>query len=77
VDINRFWKTIKENIRISAKESLCYYEMKKHKPCFNEGCSELLDYRKVSQIAVITGSKTNKWGCHEQYKMRSQQAIQE
>jgi hypothetical protein len=43
VDINRAWESIGGNIKISAKESLCYYELKKHKPWFDEGCSELLD----------------------------------
>jgi hypothetical protein len=32
VDINRAWETIRENIKISAKMSLGYYELKKHKP---------------------------------------------
>jgi hypothetical protein len=32
VDINRAWKAIRENIKISAKESLSYYELKKHNP---------------------------------------------
>jgi hypothetical protein len=32
VEINSAWETIRENIKISAKESLGYYEMKKHKP---------------------------------------------
>jgi hypothetical protein len=36
VDINRVWETIRENIKISAKESLGYhvgyYELKKRKP---------------------------------------------
>jgi hypothetical protein len=30
VDIYRAWKTIRDNIKISAKESLSYYELKKH-----------------------------------------------
>jgi hypothetical protein len=55
VDINRPWETIRENINISAKERLRYYELKKHKPCFNEGCPKLLDKKK--QIAVFTVSK--------------------
>jgi hypothetical protein len=46
VDINRTWETIRENIRISAKESLRFYELKKYMPWFNEGCSKLLDQRK-------------------------------
>jgi hypothetical protein len=32
VDINRAWETIREKIKISAKESLRYYELKKHTP---------------------------------------------
>jgi hypothetical protein len=32
VDINRAWETIRESIKMSAKESLDYYELKKHKP---------------------------------------------
>jgi hypothetical protein len=28
VKINTAWETVKENIRISAKESLCYYDSK-------------------------------------------------
>jgi hypothetical protein len=39
VGINKAWETIREKIQISAKESLGYYELKKHKPWFNEGCS--------------------------------------
>jgi hypothetical protein len=33
--INRACETIRENIKISAKENLGYYELKKHKPWFN------------------------------------------
>jgi hypothetical protein len=33
-DINRAWE--RENIKISTKESLDYYELKKHKPWFDE-----------------------------------------
>jgi hypothetical protein len=68
VDINRAWKTTKENIKISAKESLGYYELKQHKPWFGERCSKLLDRRKQAKTAVVTGSKRNKWGSSEQYK---------
>jgi hypothetical protein len=42
VEINSAWKMVRENINILAKESLDYYELKKLKPLFNEGCSELL-----------------------------------
>jgi hypothetical protein len=37
VEINIIWETIRENIKIPAKESLGYYELKKHKPWFDEG----------------------------------------
>jgi hypothetical protein len=46
VEINSVWEMIRENIQISAKESLGYFELKKHKPWFDEGCSKLLDQRK-------------------------------
>jgi hypothetical protein len=32
VDVNKAWETIRENIKISSKESLGYYELKKNKP---------------------------------------------
>jgi hypothetical protein len=32
VEINSAWETIRENIKISAKESLGYCELKKLKP---------------------------------------------
>jgi hypothetical protein len=43
VGIKRALETIRDNIKISAKEKLGYYELKKHKPWLDEGCSELLD----------------------------------
>jgi 50S ribosomal subunit-associated GTPase HflX len=46
LEINSAWETIRENILISAKESVGYYELRRHKPWFNEGCSKLLDQRK-------------------------------
>jgi hypothetical protein len=58
VEINSAWETIRENIKISAKESLGYFELKKHKPWFDEGCSKLLDQRK----------QTNCSGCRIQVK---------
>jgi hypothetical protein len=32
VEINSAWETIRENVKISAKESLGYYEIETHKP---------------------------------------------
>jgi hypothetical protein len=37
VEINAVWITIRENIKISVKESLGYYELKQHKPWLDEG----------------------------------------
>jgi hypothetical protein len=31
-------------------QSLCHYELKKHKPWYDEGCSELLDQRKQAKL---------------------------
>jgi hypothetical protein len=38
VKINTVWETVRQNIKISAKVSLGYYEMKKHKSWFDKGC---------------------------------------
>jgi hypothetical protein len=35
VEINSAWEMIRENIKISAKESLVYFDLKKHKPWFD------------------------------------------
>jgi uncharacterized protein YaaR (DUF327 family) len=35
---------------MSARESLGYFELKKHKPWFDEGCSKLLDQRKQAKL---------------------------
>ena len=35
-DINRAWENIKENIKTSAKDSLCLHELKQHKPWYDE-----------------------------------------
>jgi hypothetical protein len=40
VEISSAWEMIGENINISAKESLGYYELRKRMPWFNEGCSK-------------------------------------
>jgi hypothetical protein len=43
-------ETIRENIKISAEESLHYYKLKKPMPWFYEGCSKLLDQRKEMKL---------------------------
>jgi hypothetical protein len=49
-EINSAWEKIRETINISAKESVGYFELKKHKPWFNKGCSELLRQRKQTKL---------------------------
>jgi hypothetical protein len=38
MDVNRAWEDIKENIKISAKESVGVYELKQYKPWFDDEC---------------------------------------
>jgi hypothetical protein len=60
VHINTTWETIRKNIKISAKESLVYYELKKHKPWFNKRCSKLLNQRKQEKLQwLLDPSKIN------------------
>jgi hypothetical protein len=69
VEINTIWEMIRENIRISAKESLGYYEPKQHKPWFDKGCSELLGQRKQAKLqwlqnqSEINGDNLNNGRC--------------
>jgi hypothetical protein len=50
VEIISAWEMIRENIKISAKESLGYFGLKKHKPWLDEGRSKLLDQRKEAKL---------------------------
>jgi hypothetical protein len=50
VEINSTWETIRDNIKISAKESLGYSEMRKYKQLFDEGFSELSDQSKQDKF---------------------------
>jgi CRISPR/Cas system-associated protein Csx1 len=50
VKINSSWEIIIENINISANDSIVYYEMWKHKPWSDEGCSKLLGQRKQAKL---------------------------
>jgi predicted RNA-binding protein Jag len=48
--MNRPWGTIRENIKISAKERLGLCESKFHKPWFDEECVQLVDQRKQAKL---------------------------
>jgi hypothetical protein len=50
VDTNRAWGTNRHSINISTKASLGCYELKKHKPWFDKGCSKLLNQRKQAKL---------------------------
>jgi hypothetical protein len=50
VEINSAWEMIRENRKISAKESLGYCELKKHKQWFDETCLKLVDQRKQAKL---------------------------
>jgi uncharacterized protein YPO0396 len=39
-DINKAWENIKENIKISAQESLGLHEQEQHKPWFDAECAQ-------------------------------------
>jgi uncharacterized Zn finger protein len=49
-DLNKAWETLRENITISTKKSVGYYEPKKNKSLFDEGCSKLLYKRKQAKL---------------------------
>jgi hypothetical protein len=60
VDINRVWEAVRENIKISAEESLSYYELKKHKPWFDKECSELVRSIKLCLIKMYSKVRIGK-----------------
>ena len=52
-DINRAWENIKENNKTSAKKSLGLYELKQHKPWFDEEYLGILDQRKQAKMQWV------------------------
>jgi hypothetical protein len=48
--MNRASENIRENIKISAKESLGYYELQQRKPWFNDECTKLIYRRKQAKL---------------------------
>jgi hypothetical protein len=49
-DINRAWDNVRENIKISAQDSVGYCESKHRKPWFDEECSQLVDRRVQAKL---------------------------
>jgi len=52
-DVNMTWGNIKENMKISAEESLVLHELKKNKPWFDEECLGFMDPRKRAKLQWI------------------------
>jgi hypothetical protein len=50
VDISRAWEIIRDNTKASATESQSYFDLKQHKPWFDEECSKFLDERKQAKL---------------------------
>jgi hypothetical protein len=48
--IIRAWENSPKNVKTSAKEGLCLYELRQHKPWFDEESSRLLDQRKQAKM---------------------------
>jgi hypothetical protein len=44
------WNAIKENIKVSTKESIGHFEVKHHKPWFDEAGSKLFDRRRQTKL---------------------------
>jgi hypothetical protein len=57
----QLWK-IRENTKISAKESLGYSELKTHKSWFNEGCTKLFNQRKEAKFQRLQDPREIKRG---------------
>jgi hypothetical protein len=61
VEINSTWETIRENLKFSAKESLGYFDLKKHKPWFDEECSTLLAQRNQAKLQWLQDPSEINW----------------
>jgi hypothetical protein len=77
VEINSAWEMNRKNIKISARESLGYFELGKHKPWFDEGCTKLLDQRKQDKLqwlqdsSKINGDSLNNVRCEASRHFRN------
>jgi hypothetical protein len=60
-DINSTWETIRENIKISDKESRLLW-IEEAWAMVWQSMLKIVRSEETSYIAVVTGSKQNKWG---------------
>jgi hypothetical protein len=58
-DINRAWENVRQNIKISAADSLSQYERKQHKLRFDESVKN----------SYMKGSRLNCSSCRNQAKL--------
>jgi hypothetical protein len=49
-DTNRTWANNEDNIKSSAKNSLSLYELKQHKPWFDDECLQFSEQRKQAKM---------------------------
>jgi hypothetical protein len=79
VEINSAWETIRENIKMSAKERVGYFELKNHKTWFDKGCSKLLDQRNKAKLqwlqdsSEINGDNLNNVRCEASRYFRNKE----
>jgi hypothetical protein len=59
VDVNMVWDIITKNINASPIVSLHFYELKQHKPWFDE-CSKLLEHRKQNKLQWLENQTKTK-----------------
>jgi hypothetical protein len=59
VNVNKAWEPIRENIKISAKGSLGYYELKKNKPWFDENQRKQAKLQWLQDPSEINGDNLN------------------
>jgi hypothetical protein len=59
-EIKSALETIRENIKISAKEILGYYELK-HQPWSDEGCTKILEQRKQAKLLWLQNPSEINW----------------
>jgi hypothetical protein len=68
VAIDSAWESIRENINISAKESIGNNDLKKHKSWLDEGSSEVLGQRKEAKLQWLQNSSEINGDKYELYK---------
>jgi hypothetical protein len=77
VDMIRAWENIRENIKISAEESLGHYELQQHKPWFDDECLKLIDRRKQAKLqwlqnpSQVNGDNTDNVRCEASRTFRT------